>query len=99
MSRRPRRTTSGAFGATTNSGPRVKGTTGLGVTVLLTANEVANAVDHHPQTCLIVVSGIELSADDPPIGAGGQIRRIDAWEPAKDDLKAVTYAYRVPDDG
>lgn len=77
----------------------VKGTTGLGEKVLLTANEVVHARERHPHVSLVVVSAIELSDDDPPSAAGGTLARFDAWSPAEADLKAVTYSYRVPTSG
>lgn len=74
----------------------VKGTTGLGEKVLLTANEVAHARQQQPNVSLFVVSAIELSEDGPPVASGGTLARYDAWSPADTDLKAVTYSYRVP---
>lgn len=74
----------------------VKGTTGLGEKVLLTANEVAHARDQYPNVSLIVVSGIALSQAEPPVATGGTLARLDEWLPANEHLKPVTYSYQVP---
>jgi hypothetical protein len=74
----------------------VKGTTGLGERVDLTANEVLLAQGPQP-TALAIVSLVELSREGEAVAAhGGALRIIDPWSPAQADLQPVTYRYRVP---
>lgn len=74
----------------------VKGTTGLGRKVQLTANEVALARSAE-ETTLAIVSEIELGRLDGKITAeGGELRLIRCWTPALADLHAMAYRYTVP---
>lgn len=75
----------------------VKGTTGLGTHVQLTAGEVRNAMTF-PRCALAVVSDIELRTSSEGItAAGGRLRLIDNWSMDPADLRSLTYEYRVPD--
>ena len=61
----------------------VKGTTGDGSAVLLTPNEVVLARDRHPETALLIVSGVELEQDEDdeePQAANGAVRLITPWD-------------------
>lgn len=74
----------------------VKGTTGLGRKVQLTANEVALARSAAP-TALAIVAEIELLRDGlNVVAAGGELRLIRSWTPEPTDLRPVAYLYTVP---
>lgn len=73
----------------------VKGTTGGGATVYLTANEVEHA-RNHPHTALFVVTDIELSGTTKPKASGGQVRILDPWTVAPADLTPKVFEYRLP---
>ncbi len=74
----------------------VKGTTGLGRKVQLTANEVALARSG-AQTALAIVAEIELVREGAIVTAdGGELRMIPSWTPDLEDLRAVAYEYMVP---
>ena len=73
----------------------VKGTLGAGERILVTANEVANARDHHPNVALLVVSEIEISAGPDPVAGGGNRLVISPWSPSDDDLRPLTFSCRV----
>ena len=73
----------------------VKGTTGGGEQVIMTAGEVRWARKH--QSALFVLRGVKLSK----VGAswkatGGDAVVIDPWVPASGDLAPLAYQYRVP---
>lgn len=78
----------------------VKGTTGSGKTILLTANEVAVQREWHPNSALIVVHSIKLDRDArAPSASGGTLiartdRQID-----DDDLEVTAYQYRLHNGG
>lgn len=74
----------------------VKGTTGLGRKVQLTANEVALARSS-AETALAIVAEIELTRGGAGIDAeGGVLRILSSWTPDISDLRAVAYQYTVP---
>lgn len=60
----------------------VKGTTGDGASVLLTPNEVELARDRHPDTALVIVSGITISkSGEKATAQGGELSEIRPWQP------------------
>jgi hypothetical protein len=70
----------------------VKGTTGTGTAILLTANEVALATREAPHTALLVVHSIEIS--EGPTGwraEGGELRVTQPWEPQSSQLTPLTF--------
>ena len=74
----------------------VKGTTGEGVSVLLTANEVAHARDQHTNVALYVVSKIGLDRGaDAVIADGGEVRVFEPWEIDESKLEATQYSYQI----
>ena len=75
----------------------VKGTTNNGETVLLTRNEVNIHRDNYPHTALIIVQEIRLrNTDNGPLATGGSLAIHRPWQPAEDDLEALSFRYRVP---
>jgi hypothetical protein len=73
----------------------VKGTTGSGDDVLLTAGEVNWARSH--ASVLFILHGIKLTKSGGKWKAtGGTPRVIDPWVPRDADLRALAYTYRVP---
>ena len=75
----------------------VKGTTGLGEHVFLTANEVEHARSHYPNVSLFVVSEISLeTGDDGPISSGGNPKIFDSWQIDDFALKPTQYSCRIP---
>lgn len=75
----------------------VKGTLGSGEHVLVTANEVANAVGTGWRTDLFIVSEIELlERDDNVIARGGAQKVVRGWKPTPTDLTPTQYRCRVP---
>jgi hypothetical protein len=76
----------------------VKGTLGAGDCILLTANEVANAMGSDWRTDLFVVSNIQLTEQDGEfIASGGSARIIRGWIPSAEDLTPTQYRYKIPD--
>ncbi|MFC6089808.1 protein NO VEIN domain-containing protein [Saccharothrix lopnurensis] len=74
----------------------VKGTTSAGAEVVLTHNEVLLNAEHHPDTMLIVVAGVELDrAAVPPTAGGGVLRVAHPWSVDPADLTPVAYRYRL----
>lgn len=73
----------------------VKGTTGAGAKVILTANEVESAREH--RTALVVVSGIELTKrGGRRVAKGGNLECFLPWRPRERDLRATQYECVVP---
>ncbi len=73
----------------------VKGTTGAGAKVILTANEVESAREH--RTALVVVSDIELTKrGGRRVAKGGNLECFLPWKPRKQDLRATQYECVVP---
>ena len=74
----------------------VKGTTGLGTHVQLTAGEVINAMAYAP-CALGVVSDIQLDTSEPEVTAsGGRLHLVQPWTVVETDLRPLSYEYRVP---
>jgi hypothetical protein len=74
-----------------------KGTTGEGVAVGLTANEVIHARDVQPNAALAIVHGIALRDPlDTPVASGGTLRRWDPWIVDDGDLVVTAYRYEPP---
>lgn len=84
----------------TSSGLRrveVKGTTGTGETVELTANEVDNAREHPLVDLFVVLDiGFERLADGNAMGFGGVARVWENWDPDDTSLKVTRYRHTVP---
>lgn len=73
----------------------VKGTTGLGETVILTRNEVQHARDFQPNVDLLVVTEIRVEGrdGDNPVATGGKAYVCPGWCPADEDLTPFGYDY------
>jgi uncharacterized protein DUF3883 len=78
----------------------VKGTTTAGGVVLVTPNEIAHALAHHPHTLLFIVHDIDVDGEETeaPVASNGEVRRVDGWAQHTDRLRAVGYEYTVEDD-
>lgn len=75
----------------------VKGTTGMGDTVLLTPNEVTHAHVHHPNVALFIVANITLSREEGVLHtSGGDMVVHEPWKLKDECLKAIGYEYAVP---
>ncbi len=77
----------------------VKGTTGDGSAVLLTPNEVELARARHPDTALLIVSGVSLQrdADDGVVASGGALDELAPWHPDHGgELQPVGFRYLIP---
>lgn len=76
----------------------VKGTIGSGNFILVTANEIENALSYEWRTDLYVVSQIQLARqDDEYIASGGNTHIVRNWSPSMDDLTPTQYRYRIPE--
>ena len=74
----------------------VKGTTGQGLAVNLTKNEVALHKAKYPNTMLLIVSRIDLDkAADPPVATGGMLKVTLPWKIIDEQLTALSYQYLV----
>jgi hypothetical protein len=74
----------------------VKGTQGDGNTIFLTPREVECARKHHPQTVLVVVTGIKVSLDKDPIEAqDGELHIIQPWCPDDALLTPLAYQFKT----
>jgi hypothetical protein len=74
----------------------VKGTTGTGEEIHLTAGEVAFAVRNRPAIMLIVVAGVTLKEHDgEAIATGGKFFCLHGWAPAPGDLDPISYQCRI----
>lgn len=75
----------------------VKGTTGGGASVLLTANEVQHSRANRRHTVLAVVGGIELSEKNGSWeAAGGFLRKFDRWRLEDGVLAPRSYEWILP---
>lgn len=72
----------------------VKGTTGRGPIVELTAGEVRHALEHPRETALIVVTGIKLTRGSRPLASGGATSVWHPWSPDETELTATMYRWR-----
>jgi hypothetical protein len=74
----------------------VKGTTGSGLEIQVTAAEVAFANLHRDQMTLIVVAGIEASAEtDEAVAVGGTPHIFSSWAPEPGALSPISYFCRL----
>jgi hypothetical protein len=74
----------------------VKGTTGCLGDIVLTRNEVAHHVSHHPNNGLLVLHGISLDRSGPvPLAEGGKIHVEMPWVIDTERLSPLAYRYRV----
>ena len=73
----------------------VKGTTGDGTTVPVTAGELDHARAYPREALLVVVSDIELAIDasGDPAADGGILRYVLPWSPTHDDLRTVAFMH------
>ena len=73
----------------------VKGTTGLGETVILTRNEVLHALEWHPNVDLFVVTEIRVEGreSDHPVACGGVAQVCPNWRPVDEALTPMGYEY------
>jgi hypothetical protein len=76
----------------------VKGTTGSGASVLLTANEVTHARVQTPHVALFVVSEIRLQRGPEPVASGGMVRILEPWDIGACELRAVAFECALPID-
>lgn len=77
----------------------VKGTTSDGHGVPLTAGEVRHHADAFPDNALVVVRDIRLQRDpDTPKAWGGRLFELRGWEIDPNSLRAISYAYAVPEE-
>jgi hypothetical protein len=75
----------------------VKGTTGGLSSVLLTANEVEMHRAIYPNNALVVVHSIQLLRINGLIGSsGGDLVSWLPWKIKDENLRAITYSYRLP---
>ncbi|MCZ7434862.1 DUF3578 domain-containing protein [Micromonospora sp. WMMC241] len=75
----------------------VKGTASDGAEVILTRGEVRLHAREHPNTMLVIVSGIALDRDsDPPVASGGVLRVVHPWKIDDSGLTPIAYRYAVP---
>ena len=76
----------------------VKGTRGLGNSVILTSNEVKSANDKTTITDLIIIHSIELERKENVIKVnGGKVKHFQNWQPLENDLTPSQFNYHVPD--
>jgi hypothetical protein len=74
----------------------VKGTTGAGAEIQLTAGEVAFATRNQDEMILIVVAGIKLKEEGGEATAsGGHAHLLPQWAPAPGDLDPISYHCRL----
>ena len=77
----------------------VKGTTGSGREIQITAAEVEFARSNHASMRLIVVSEIDVALDESgaATASGGTVRSFERWAPQASDLKPVSFFCAVPE--
>jgi hypothetical protein len=74
----------------------VKGSTGTGTEILLTAGEVANARGDRWRTDLFLVTNIQATpTPSGPQARGGDVRVIEGWKPLDEHLSPTVFRYRV----
>jgi hypothetical protein len=73
----------------------VKGTTGDGREVLVTAGEVKHAESHRRMVSLAVVSGISFNKSTGE-ASGGSLCVLDPWKTTEGALQPIAYRYRLP---
>jgi hypothetical protein len=73
----------------------VKGTQTNGNSVILTRNEVDNALYYPDSSIFVLVSAVRVK-DKPQISVGGgQVTVREKWMPRKQDLKPIQYMWKV----
>jgi hypothetical protein len=76
----------------------VKGTTGLGERVNVTANEVVHAKSGVTRVDLFIVTRIQvLRSPEGPQAVGGEVRILSNWVPRDEDLQPASFYYAVPE--
>jgi hypothetical protein len=76
----------------------VKGTTSALGAIVLTANEVDAHLEHYPHNMLIVVHTIDLDRSlNNGVAFGGEIRILCPWELINENLRPLSYQYRLDD--
>ena len=74
----------------------VKGTTGLGDSVIITRNELALARAELPNISLAVVSQIKLERGaGTPVAIGGILTYMSPWEIREDDLEPLAFDFNL----
>jgi hypothetical protein len=73
----------------------VKGSTGSAKSVILTKNEVNFQIEAYPMNGLFIVSNIELIRGEQISAQGGDIKFISPWLIDENDLKPISFEYRV----
>jgi hypothetical protein len=72
----------------------VKGTTGYGLSVLFTANEIEVHRERHPRNMLVLVHSIDLARDcQPPVASGGIVEVHFPWKIVEEMLRPQTFSY------
>ena len=75
----------------------VKGTTGTGLKVNVTRNEVAAAQDGSEASMMVIVNGIRLSrSEGTVVASGGDVFVVDPWIPSAEDLRVESYTWTPP---
>jgi hypothetical protein len=75
----------------------VKGSTGDGTEIRLTAGEVRNARGRGWRTDLFIVRGIEVEPGPKgPVAKGGEEVVLEKWVPEEVDLAPLVFSYKVP---
>lgn len=76
----------------------VKGTTGGGEAVVLTANEVEHARANYPDVALAIVTriNVSLAGDGSITASGGELTMWMPWDIDDGDLEASVYRYQPP---
>jgi hypothetical protein len=73
----------------------VKGSTGSAKSVILTNNEVNFQIEAYPMNGLFIVSNIELIRGEQISAQGGDIKFISPWLIDENELKPISFEYRV----
>jgi hypothetical protein len=74
----------------------VKGTSGSGIKVNVTKNEVLAAKNNYPNSLLCIVSGIFLDrSKNPPLASLGKLTELNPWEIDENKLEPLTYFYHL----
>ncbi|MEU6217324.1 DUF3883 domain-containing protein [Streptomyces sp. NPDC047022] len=74
----------------------VKGTTSVGLEVILTRAEVEKQRKHYPDNALVVVHSIELDrSGEEPATSGGVLHCTSPWVVEDEHLTVISYAYRT----
>jgi hypothetical protein len=73
----------------------VKGTTGTTTDVIVTTGEVEAARRNGDRSLLLIATGIALrvGAQGQPLASGGQLQKVDPWNPSDSELKELQYRW------